>query len=97
MAASFRNKEQILNLAGCDKLTISPALLQELNELQDDFDEKLNAETAKNSEFDRINVNQNSFRWHLNENQMASFKLAEGIRLFNKDMIKLKNLIQEQL
>ena len=71
MAASFRNKEQILNLAGCDKLTISPALLQELNELQDDFDEKLNAETAKSSEFNRINVNQNSFRWHLNENQMA--------------------------
>ncbi len=97
MAASFRNKDEIINLAGCDKLTISPALLEELNQITGEIDIKLNASEASNLNLERINVNESSFRWHLNENQMASFKLAEGIRLFNKDMLKLKNLIQKQL
>ena len=61
------------------------------------IDVKLNASEASKLDLERINVNESSFRWHLNENQMASFKLAEGIRLFNKDMLKLKNLIQKQL
>ena len=97
MAASFRNKDEILNLAGCDKLTISPALLEELNQMTGKIDVKLNASEASKLDLERINVNESSFRWHLNENQMASFKLAEGIRLFNKDKLKLKNLIQKQL
>ena len=97
MAASFRNKDEIINLAGCDKLTISPALLEELNQTPGDLQPKLNSQTASASELARINVNESSFRWHLNENQMASFKLAEGIRLFNKDMLKLKDLILNQL
>ena len=97
MAASFRNKDEILNLAGCDKLTISPALLEELNQMTGKIDVKLNASEASKLDLERINVNESSFRWHLNENQMASFKLAEGIRLFNKDMLKLKNLIHKQL
>ena len=97
MAASFRNKEEIINLAGCDKLTISPALLQELNETEGDITPKLTALEAGNSKLDRVNVNESSFRWHLNENQMASFKLGEGIRLFNKDMLKLKDLIKSKL
>ena len=97
MAASFRNKDEILNLAGCDKLTINPALLEELNQMTGKIDVKLNASEASKLDLERINVNESSFRWHLNENQMASFKLAEGIRLFNKDMLKLKNLIQKQL
>ena len=97
MAASFRNKEEIINLAGCDKLTISPALLQDLSETEGDITPKLTALEAGNSKLDRVNVNESSFRWHLNENQMASFKLAEGIRLFNKDMLKLKDLIKSKL
>ena len=97
MAASFRNKGEILNLAGCDKLTISPALLEELNQMSGEIEVKLNTSEASKLDLERINVNESSFRWHLNENQMASFKLAEGIRLFNKDMLKLKNLIQKQL
>ena len=96
MAASFRNKEEIINLAGCDKLTISPALLQDLIETKGDITPKLTAEVS-NSKLDRVNVNESSFRWHLNENQMASFKLGEGIRLFNKDMLKLKDLIKSKL
>ena len=97
MAASFRNKEEILNLAGCDKLTISPALLEELNQTPGGLEPKLTSQNASSAELSRINVNESSFRWHLNENQMASFKLAEGIRLFNKDMLKLKDLILTQL
>ena len=97
MAASFRNKEEIINLAGCDKLTISPSLLEELNKSEGDLDQKLSQNQSSQIDIDRINVNESSFRWHLNENQMASFKLAEGIRLFNKDLLKLKETIKEQL
>ena len=97
MAASFRNKEEIINLAGCDKLTISPSLLEELNKSEGDLDQKLSQNQSSQIDIDRINVNESSFRWHLNENQMASFKLAEGIRLFNKDLLKLKEIIREQL
>ena len=97
MAASFRNKEEIINLAGCDKLTISPSLLEELNKSEGDLDQKLSQNQSSQIDIGRINVNESSFRWHLNENQMASFKLAEGIRLFNKDLLKLKETIREQL
>ena len=97
MAASFRNKEEIINLVGCDKLTISPILLEELNKSEGDLDQKLSQNQSSQIDIDRINVNESSFRWHLNENQMASFKLAEGIRLFNKDLLKLKETIREQL
>ena len=97
MAASFRNKDEIINLAGCDKLTISPTLLEELSQNDDEIKLKLSKEKSSSLDIERINVNESSFRWHLNENQMASFKLAEGIRLFNKDLLKLKELIRGQL
>ena len=97
MAASFRNKDEIINLAGCDKLTISPNLLEELSQNDDEIKLKLSKENSSSLDIERINVNESSFRWHLNENQMASFKLAEGIRLFNKDLLKLKELIRGQL
>jgi transaldolase len=97
MAASFRNKDEIINLAGCDKLTISPTLLEELSQNDDEIKLKLSKEKSSSLDIERINVNESSFRWHLNENQMASFKLAEGIRLFNKDLLKLKELIRDQL
>ena len=97
MAASFRNKEEIINLAGCDKLTISPALLEELSQTEGVISPKLLSSESSKVDLPRVNVNESSFRWHLNENQMASFKLAEGIRLFNKDMLKLKDLILTQL
>ena len=97
MAASFRNKDEIINLAGCDKLTISPTLLEELSQNDDEIKLKLSKENSSSLDIERINVNESSFRWHLNENQMASFKIAEGIRLFNKDLLKLKELIRGQL
>ena len=97
MAASFRNIDEIINLAGCDKLTISPTLLEELSQNDGEIKLKLSRENSSALDIERINVNESSFRWHLNENQMASFKLAEGIRLFNKDLLKLKELIRGKL
>ena len=97
MAASFRSISQIIELAGCDKLTISPVLLDELMNLKGDVDLKLKPEDSTSIDIPRLNINESAFRWHLNENQMASFKLAEGIRLFNKDLSKLRNLIIKQL
>ena len=97
MAASFRNIDEIINLAGCDKLTISPTLLEELSQNDGEIKLKLSKENSSALDIERINVNESSFRWHLNENQMASFKLAEGIRLFNKDLLKLKELIRGKL
>ncbi len=97
MAASFRNTSQIVELAGCDKLTISPALLEELSASNEEITKKLTPEVSSLIEIERIKINENAFRWHLNENQMASFKLAEGIRLFNKDLSKLRDLILNQI
>ena len=97
MAASFRSISQIIELAGCDKLTISPVLLDELMNLKGDVDLKLKPEDSTSIDIPRLSINESAFRWHLNENQMASFKLAEGIRLFNKDLSKLRNLIIKQL
>ena len=97
MAASFRNTSQIVELAGCDKLTISPALLEELSSSNEEIIQKLKLEDSPFLDIERIKINENAFRWHLNENQMASFKLAEGIRLFNKDLSKLRDLILAQI
>jgi transaldolase len=97
MAASFRNTSQIIELAGCDKLTISPALLEELSSTNGEITQKLKSEDSSSLEIERIKINESAFRWHLNENQMASFKLAEGIRLFNKDLSKLRDLIFNQI
>ena len=97
MAASFRNTSQIVELAGCDKLTISPALLEELSSSNEEIIQKLKLEDSPFLDIERIKINESAFRWHLNENQMASFKLAEGIRLFNKDLSKLRDLILAQI
>ena len=97
MAASFRNTSQIVELAGCDKLTISPALLEELSISNEEIVQKLKPEDSPFLDIERIKINESAFRWHLNENQMASFKLAEGIRLFNKDLSKLRDLILAQI
>ena len=97
MAASFRNISQIVELSGCDKLTISPALLEELLTSNGEIIQKLNPQESLSFEIERLKINESSFRWHLNENQMASFKLAEGIRLFNKDLSKLRDLILNQI
>jgi len=94
MGASFRNKGEITELAGCDLLTISPGLLGELAASTDPLTLKLNAETAKTAKIDRIDVSEKSFRWMMNEDPMATEKTAEGIRKFGEDIVKLEKLVQ---
>lgn len=97
MGASFRNTEEIIELAGCDLLTISPDLLKKLAETDGTLERKLSPETAKASDVKKIAVDENAFRWGLNENAMATEKLAEGIRRFGVDIVKLEKLIQAKL
>jgi len=97
MGASFRNKGEILELAGCDALTISPQLLSELKKSTDPFERKLNPAFARQSNIERWDVDEKKFRWLLNENAMATEKLAEGIRIFNADAVKLKQYLAARL
>lgn len=90
MGASFRNKEEILELAGCDLLTISPQLLEELSKMEGEVPHKLNAEKAKQMNIQKISLDEPTFRLMLNEDTMATEKLAEGIRNFAKAAIKLE-------
>lgn len=93
MGASFRNKDEITELAGCDLLTISPSLLQELNNNSDPIERKLSPEIAKEMSIEKLHLDEQTFRFLFNENAMATEKLAEGIRNFAKDGQKLKQLL----
>ncbi|PIS01434.1 MAG: transaldolase [Chlamydiae bacterium CG10_big_fil_rev_8_21_14_0_10_35_9] len=97
MGASFRNKEQILALAGCDFLTISPELLEELKTSEDPVEKKLDPKSAKQSDMEKIHVDEKAFRYQLNEDPMATEKLAEGIRKFAEDIVKLEKVIEKKL
>jgi transaldolase len=93
MGASFRNPGEITELAGCDLLTISPELLGELQNTDGTLTRKLSAETARAQKIDRIQLDEKTFRWMLNEDAMATEKLADGIRRFYADLVKLKEYI----
>lgn len=97
MGASFRTKEQILGLAGCDKLTISPKLLEELENCYEPLERILDSKIIENDIIEQIEINENLFRWHMNEDAMATEKLSEGIRNFNKDTLQLKELIKNKI
>ncbi|WP_110972651.1 transaldolase [Pseudomonas huaxiensis] len=90
MGASFRNLSQIEELAGCDRLTISPDLLQKLSEDEGTLVRKLAPGAAAEP---RLTLNESQFRWAFNEDAMATEKLAEGIRLFARDQEKLEALL----
>lgn len=90
MGASFRNIGQIEQLAGCDRLTISPELLQQLADAEGELPRRLAPGTAGEP---RESLDESDFRWHLNEDAMATEKLAEGIRLFARDQEKLEALL----
>jgi transaldolase len=92
MGASFRNTSQILELAGCDLLTISPDLLQKLAETQAPVERKL-GEDARSISIEKMALDEKTFRFMLNEDAMATEKLAEGIRAFCADSGKLKQII----
>ncbi len=95
MGASFRNIGEITELCGCDLLTISPDLIEELQNSDAEVPQKLNAEAAADMDIERIHVDEKTFRWYMNENAMATEKLAEGIRNFTVDTLKLEQYIAE--
>ena len=98
MGASFRNVGEILELAGCDLLTISPTLLEEMQKTAGTLARKLNPETAAaNCKEPKLSLEEKTFRWMLNEDQMATEKLSEGIRLFAADTLKLEKFIAPRL
>lgn len=94
MGASFRNTGEIEMLAGCDRLTISPALLQELKDDQGTLARKLNPETASSPDKPG-QINEKQFRWESNEDAMATEKLADGIRRFAADQIELEHRVRQ--
>lgn len=93
MGASFRNIGEILALAGCDLLTISPALLKTLQESDTHFDRILSPESAKESDLTKMHLGEKEFRWEHNQDPMAVEKLAQGIRAFAADTVTLEKLI----
>jgi transaldolase len=97
MGASFRNTGQILELAGCDALTISPELMKELSESTEPIERKLDPAKARTMKIDRLELDEKRFRYLVNDNAMATEKLAEGIRKFAADVIKLENLVTSKL
>jgi transaldolase len=96
MGASFRNKGEILELAGCDLLTIAPALLAELKAASEPVPRKLDPAKAVSARIEKVSFDEKSFRFALNEDAMATEKTAEGIRLFSADIVKLEQLIAQK-
>src|SRR5215472_8460045 len=97
MGASFRNTGQILELVGCDCLTISPELMEELAKSTDPVERKLTPDKAKTAKVDRLELDEKKFRWMLNDNAMAYEKTGEGIRKFAADVVKLEKFVASKL
>lgn len=94
MGASFRNTSQIIELAGCDLLTISPELLQKLAESDEPLTRKLSPEASNDADLEKLTLDEKTFRTQLNDDAMATEKLSEGIRAFCTDAGKLDKLIE---
>src|SRR5216110_3975613 len=97
MGASFRNTSQIIELAGCDLLTISPELMKELSESMEPVERKLSPEKEKSVEVERLEFDEKKFRYLVNDNAMATDKTSEGIRKFAADVVKLEKLVAEKI
>jgi transaldolase len=98
MGASFRNVGQILELAGCDLLTISPELMKQLSESDEPIERKLTPEKAKSAEVKRLDqLDEKKFRYLVNEDAMATEKTAEGIRKFAADIAKLEKFVASKV
>lgn len=97
MGASFRNKGEIEALAGCDRLTISPQLLDELAKDTGDLQRRLDPQSAAAHPPARLSLDEKTFRFVMNEDAMATEKLAEGIRQFSRDLNLLRELVSKRL
>ncbi|CAN5466819.1 transaldolase [soil metagenome] len=97
MGASFRNVSQIIELAGCDLLTISPELMAKLAETHEPIERKLSPEKAEDADVERLELDEKKFRYLLNDDAMATEKTAEGIRKFAADIVKLEKYVAAKL
>jgi len=97
MGASFRNTEEIIELAGCDLLTISPTLLGELEQSEGTLERKLDPDAAGSEDLLKVHLDEKSFRWMHNEDPMAVEKLSDGIRRFTADIVRLEELVGSKL
>jgi transaldolase len=97
MGASFRRVEQITSLAGCDLLTISPELIEKMQQAQGEIEPALTVKKAKASAGEKLHLDEKTFRWLHNEDAMASDKLSEGIRKFYADARKLEKYAHSQV
>jgi transaldolase len=97
MGASFRNTGQILELVGCDCLTISPELMEELAKSNEPVERKLTPEKAKSANIEKLRLDEKAFRWMLNDNAMAYEKTGEGIRRFAADVVKLEKFVASKM
>jgi transaldolase len=98
MGASFRNVGEIIELAGCDRLTISPSLLETLTSCTDEVVQKLDATKSKAmDDIEKIDMDEKTFRWMMNEDAMATEKLAQGIRNFAIDIVKLEDIVKSKM
>ena len=99
MGASFRNTGEIEELAGCDFLTISPALLGDLAKDNKNLERKLSPDNVQGENLEKVTYfkDEPAFRWALNQDAMATEKLSEGIRNFAKDGVKLEDMLKEKL
>jgi transaldolase len=97
MGASFRKVDQIVRLAGCDLLTISPDLLAQMEKTQGEVKPCLSVEAARASDEKKIELDEKTFRWMHNEDAMATDKLSEGIRKFNADTRKLEQFARTKV
>jgi len=97
MGASFRSVEEVLALAGCDRLTISPALLKKMEEMSDAVPLKLDAAAAKTKDIPAVEMSESIFRWQMNQDAMATEKLADGIRKFAADLDKLEEIVRSKM
>lgn len=96
MGASFRNIDEIIALAGCDRLTIAPKLLQELTESHEQIERSLSPDKAE-YEGEQVHLDEKGFRWMMNEDAMATDKLAEGIRGFAADIVLLEKIVRDKI
>ncbi|XP_050722579.1 transaldolase-like isoform X2 [Eriocheir sinensis] len=97
MGASFRNSGEIRALGGCDLLTIGPKFLEELQNSTEPVVQHLSEASAKKHDLEKVEMTEAKFRWELNEDQMATDKLSEGIRKFAVDAVKLEKMLLEKL
>lgn len=97
MGASFRNSGEILQLAGCDRLTISPNFIDELKGSKANVEHLLQMPTPDQCTMDQMNIDEKTFRWRMNQDEMATQKLHEGIRGFAADLEKLDDKLRKMI